>query len=202
MKERASMSVSGYEQLARYLRQLSDIPDAEIAKAMKIFKPVSAPKGNFLLRAGEVPRTLGFVVSGVIRLFFVTPDGHERTRSFRIENSFVASYSALLLGEPSRLFLQALEPTSLLITPYSAYQELTAGHLCWQIMDRKLAQMLFIRQEQRECELLLDDATTRYLKFRAEYPGLEDRVKQHHIASYLGITPVTLSRIRSQLSRS
>lgn len=57
---------------------------------------------------------------------------------------------------------------------YSAYQELTAEHLCWQIMDRKFAQQLFIRQEQRECELRLDDAATRYLKFRADYPGLEE----------------------------
>ena len=196
------MHDSAYEQLAHFFRDLADIPETEIAKAMKIFQPTSVRKGEFLQRAGEVPRTLGFIVSGVIRLFFLTPDGDEITRSFRVEKSFVSSYSALLLGEPSRLFLQALEPTFLLVTPYSAYQELTAEHLCWQIMDRKFAQQLFIRQEQRECELLLDDATTRYLKFRAEYPGLEERVKQHHIASYLGITPVTLSRIRAQLSNS
>lgn len=196
------MHALAYEQLAHFFRDLADIPEAEIAKAMKIFQLASVRKGEFLLRAGEVPHTLGFVVSGVIRLFFLTPDGNEITRSFRVEKSFVSSYSALLLGEPSRLFLQALEPTFLLVTPYSAYQELTAGHLCWQIIDRKFAQQLFIRQEQRECELLLDDATTRYLKFRADYPGLEERVKQHHIASYLGITPVTLSRIRAQLSNS
>jgi CRP-like cAMP-binding protein len=196
------MYTSEYEQLAHFFRSLADIPETEIVKAMKIFQPTSVRKGEFLLRAGEVPHTLSFVVSGVIRLFFITPDGDEITRAFRVEKSFVSSYSALLLGEPSRLFLQALEPSFLLVTLYSAYQELTAGHLCWQIMDRKFAQQLFIRQEQRECELLLDDAKTRYLKFHAEYPGLEERVKQHHIASYLGITPVTLSRIRAQISHS
>ncbi len=196
------MDTSAYEQLAHFFRDFADIPETKIVKARQNFQPVSVRKGAFLLRAGEVPRTLGFVVSGVIRLFFITPDGDEITRSFRIEKSFVSSYSALLLGEPSRLFLQALEPSFLLVTPYNAYQELTAGHPCWQIMDRKFAQLLFIRQEQRECELLLDDATTRYVKFRADYPGLEERVKQHHIASYLGITPVTLSRIRAQLSNS
>lgn len=196
------MHDSAYEQLADFFRERASIPESEMAKAMRIFQPTRLGKGEFLLRAGEVPRTLGFIVRGVVRLFFLTPDGEEITRSFRLENSFVSSYSALLLGEPSRLFLQALEPTYLLVTPYSAYQELTAGHLCWQIMDRKFAQQLFIRQEQRECELLLDDATTRYVKFRAEYPGLEERIKQHHIASYLGITPVTLSRIRAQLSNS
>src|SRR5579859_851978 len=196
------MHTSAYEQLAQFFRTLAEVPDSEIAKAIKIFQPASLPKGAFLLRAGDIPRTLGFVVSGVIRLFFITPDGDEITRSFRTENSFVSSYSALLLGEPSRLFLQALEPTSLLVTPYSAYQALTTGHLIWQIVDRKFAQQLFIRQEQRECELLLDDAATRYKKFLVDYPGLEARVKQHHIASYLGITPVTLSRIRSQLANS
>src|SRR5258708_16689019 len=201
-KRRMSLSASRYEQFAHFLRSWADVPDAEIAKAIKIFQPVSVPKGGFLLRAGDVPDTLGFVVSGVMRSFFITSDGNEIARSFRVENSFVASYSAFFLGGPSRMFLQALKSTLLLVTPYRAYQELTAGHVCWQIMDRKLAQQLFIRLEQRESELLLDDATTRYLKFRADYPGLEDRVKQQHIASYLGITPVTLSRIRSQLSRS
>lgn len=90
-KRREFMHASAYEQLAQFFRLLADIPETEIAKAMKIFQPVSVRKGAFLLRAGEVPRTLGFVVSGVIRLFFITPDGDEITRSFRVENSFVSS---------------------------------------------------------------------------------------------------------------
>src|SRR5260370_27789745 len=137
------MDTSAYEQLAHFFRDFADIPETKIVKARQNFQPVSVRKGAFLLRAGEVPRTLGFVVSGVIRLFFITPNGDEITRSFRIEKSFLSSYRPLLLGEPSRLFLQALEPRFLLVTPYKAYQELTAGHPCWRIMDRKLSHLMF-----------------------------------------------------------
>ncbi len=69
-------------------------------------------------------------------------------------------------------------------------------------MDLKTAEWLYVKLDQRESELLLDDAATRYLKFLAEYPGLVHRVKQYHIASYLGITPESLSRIRAQLAHS
>jgi len=187
------------QQLTHYLCSLADIPPAEIEKAIRIFQPHSLPKGFFLLRAGEIPQTLSFVVSGIVRLYYITPAGIEVIKSFRTENHFVAAYSALLQGIPSRIFLQTLERTSLLVASYRAYRELAAGHQCWQTIDLRLAEWLYVKLDQRESELLLDDATTRYLKFLDEYPGLVHRVKQHHIASYLGITPVSLSRIRSRL---
>lgn len=196
------MPASGYEQFAQFLRSLTDIPDTEVAKAVEIFRPVSVPKGMFLVRAGEVPQTLGFIVSGIVRLYYIMPAGAEVIKSFRTENQFLAAYSALLQGKPSRMFLQTLEPTSLLMACYHSYRALASGQGCWQNVDLKTAEWLYIKLGQRESEPLLDDATTRYLKFLDEYPGLVHRVKQHHIASYLGITPVSLSRIRSQLARS
>ena len=196
------MQSSEYEQFARYLRSLTEVPDTEIAKASEIFRLVSVPKGTFLVRAGEVPQTLGFIVSGIARLYYNTPAGAEVIKSFRTENHFVAAYSALLQGAPSRVFIQTLEPTTLLVAPYRSYRVLASGHPCWQSVDLKIAEWLYIKLDQRESELLLDDATTRYLKFLEEYPGLVHRVKQHHIASYLGITPVSLRRIRAQLAQS
>ncbi len=192
------MQTEDYDQFARFLRSLADIPDAEMEKATEIFRPASFPKGTFLVRAGEVPQTLSFVVSGIVRLYYITPAGVEITKSFRTENYLVAAYSSLLQGTPSRMFIQTLEPTTLLIAPYQAYQALTAGHPCWQTVNLKTAEWLYIKLDQRESELLLDDATTRYLKFLNEYPGLVNRVKQYHIASYLGITPESLSRIRAR----
>ncbi len=196
------MLTEGYEQFAHFLRSLADIPDAEMEKAAEIFRPTSFPKGAFLVRAGKVPQTLSFVVSGIVRLYYITPTGVEVTKSFRTENYFVAAYSALLQGIPSRMFIQTLEPTSLLMAPYRSYQTLASGHPCWQTVDLKTAEWLYVKLDQRESELLLDDAATRYLKFLAEYPGLVHRVKQYHIASYLGITPESLSRIRAQLAHS
>lgn len=191
-----------YESLFAALQQFTAVPDAELAKARGLFCPVQFDKGIFVVRAGETPDTIAFVVSGLLRLFYNDADGKEFTKSFCTENSFLASYSSLLLNKPSRIFIETLEESTLLIANYADYQTLADEHPCWQIINRKLAEMLFIKKELRESELVLDDATTRYRNFQAEYPGLENRVKQYHIASYLGITPVALSRIRKQLDQN
>ena len=190
-----------YEQLHQVIRSFTAIPEAEWTKARQLFQPVVLQKGSFFVRAGEVPKSLGFVVSGLLRLFYIDDDGAEFNKSFSAENGFVAAYSGLLLQEPSRLFVDALEDSELLVADYAAYQVLAEGHPCWQIINRKIAENLFIKKEKRESELLLDSATTRYMRFRAEYPALVDRLKQYHIASYLGITPVALSRIRRQTEK-
>ncbi len=195
------MFSENYLQFSQFLRKITDVPNDEIEKAVGIFRPMQLKKGSFFVMAGEVPDRVGFLASGILRFFYINEDGKEFTKSFCAENNVVAALSALLLNEPARYFIQALENSSLLVAPYTAYQELIAGHRCWQILDHKFTQALFIRKEKREGELLLDDAETRYLSFLAEYPELNKRLKQHYIASYLGITPVTLSRIRSKLKK-
>lgn len=189
-------------QLTVILRSLIDLPDDEAVKAATLFQPFCLKRGEFFVRAGEMPKTIGIVMSGILRLYYVDVDGDEYSKSFCAEGSFVAAYSALLLQQSSRLFIQASEDTRLLIADYAVFRSLSAQHPCWQTLNCKIAEFLFIKKEKRESALLLDDATTRYLSFQAEYPGLKTRIKQHHIASYLGITPVTLSRIRAQLRSS
>jgi CRP-like cAMP-binding protein len=187
------------DQLIAILRSLINLPEDEAIKATNLFQTYHLKRGEFFIRAGDVPKTIGFVISGILRLYYVNCEGTECTKSFCAENSFVAAYSALLLEQPSRLFIQTLEDAKLLVADYSAYRSLCENSACWQALNCKIAEILFIKKEKRESALLLDDAKTRYLSFQAEYPDLETRLKQHHIASYLGITPVTLSRIRSQL---
>ena len=195
------MTAAIHPQLAAALCSLGEIPHSELARLGALFRPQSARRGDLLLRAGETPHTLTFVLSGLLRLYYIDGAGREFTKSLCVENDIVAAYSALLLGTPSRLFIEALEESQLLVANYRDYQALAAQHPCWQMIERKRAELLFIKKELRESALLLDDAETRYAQFLAEYPGLEARVKQHHIASYLGITPVSLSRIRAKLRR-
>jgi CRP-like cAMP-binding protein len=192
-----------YDQsLITFLRSLADIPDAEMAKAVDLFRPMRLRRGAFFMQAGDIPQSIGFLVSGVMRLYYMDEHGREYTKSFCVPPDVVSAYSALLLGVPSRLFIDALEDSVLLMAPYDAFVSLAAMHVCWEVAQRKIAERLFIKKEQRESTLLLDDAQTRYLAFLDQYPGLEQRVKQYHIASYLGITPVSLSRIRAQLPKS
>jgi CRP-like cAMP-binding protein len=181
------------------LPALADVPATELARLAAIFRPAALRRGEHLLRAGDTPRALTFVRAGLLRLYYLDGAGREFTKSFCLEGEIVAAYSALLLGQPARLSIEALEDCQLLVADYHAYQALAAGHPCWATVNQRRAEALFIKKEQREAALLLDDAEARYRQFLAEHPGLEARLRQHHVASYLGITPVALSRIRARL---
>lgn len=193
---------SYYQRLELVLRSLAEIPEDQLQRVRELFHPLTLQKGEHFIRAGDIPHQLGFVVSGVMRFYYLSLDGNELTKSFCAENEFVAAYSALLLNAPARFSIEALENATLLIMRFEVFQALCEQHSCWQIVRQKLTEHLYIKKEQRESELLLDDAQTRYLNFRRAYPTLEERVKQYHIASYLGITPVSLSRIRTQLKKN
>ena len=111
----------------------------------------------------------------------------------------LSAFSAILENTPSWYYIQALADADLLYISQDQYVNGLLGHACWQMINAKYAQMLFIEKEKRESEFLSDDAETRYRKFRERFPGMEERIRQYHIASYLGITPVALSRIRKKM---
>lgn len=194
------MFTPDYLQLSNAIQSLGKIPADELSKLIGCFQPQTLKPGDFLLRAGEIPSQIGFVVAGILRLYYVNLAGSEFTKSFCPENHFVTAYSALILKQPAQFFIAALEESLLLVIDYGEYTKLCTEHPCLQIINHKLVEALFIKKEKREAELLLDDATTRYQKFLLDYPNLENRVKQYHIASYLGISPVSLSRIRKTLA--
>ncbi|HMB22564.1 MAG TPA: hypothetical protein VKP08_07045, partial [Anaerolineales bacterium] len=118
---------------------------------------------------------------------------------FAMENGFAGSFHSLTLHEPCGFFIQALERTETIVLPNQLLNELYDRHPCWERFGRKMAEHLVIIKEAREKELLLDSLEVRYQRFLKEFPGLVDRVPQYHIASYLGVTDVALSRIRKKI---
>lgn len=193
------MKANDHAMLYQKLILYSEIPPKEFEKLVKISRTCYLKKSEYFQRVGELPHKFGFVISGILRLYYISEAGDEFNKSFCIKNDFVAAYSALLQNCVSRLSIQALEETTLLVVGYKDYLHLLNQHICWQILGRKIAEHLFIKKEGKESQFLLDSAETRYLEFLKEYSDLEVRIKQYHIASYLGITPVALSRIRTKL---
>jgi CRP-like cAMP-binding protein len=175
-----------------------DIPDAEWEKTRERLTALHIPKGGFFVRAGERPDRLAFIASGMFRVFFITDKGDEKTLVFRDAGRIISGLSPFLATKESWFSIEALEDSDLLCIRLDG--EIWEGQSdCWKTVYAKYMELLFFEKENREREFLSDDAETRYLSFRKRYPDLEHRVPQYTIASYLGITPVALSRIRKSI---
>ena len=175
-------------------------PENEWNSFEALFHARHLKSGDYFIRAGEHAEDLGFINVGLVRFFYQTPGGSEFNKSFAQENGFLAAHSAFLTKTTTRFSIQALEDCELLVANISDMTNLYNKHQCWEKLGRILAEELYIRKEQREAEFLLDNAETRYRTFQCQFPNLENRLTQYHVASYLGITPVALSRIRKKLS--
>jgi len=157
-------------------------------------------RGDFFLQEGQVPRTVAFVSKGLFSQYFSAENGDTVIKRFFPEGYFVASTSALLMNAPSMFTIKALEPSVVIEYNFSEFKKLTerfpeiAGFYI-----RYMELHWIIEKEPLEVSFRLDTAKTRYLNFLKSYPKLETRLKQHEIASYLGVTPTQLSRIRSEL---
>jgi CRP-like cAMP-binding protein len=180
-------------------RFLAQLPAADADRGRALFRPARVERGELMVRAGDRPERVGFVERGLFRLYQTDAAGTERTLAFRAEGELVCAYSAALRQEPSRLTIEALESAELMVAPRSTYDALVRASLGWQALVARLTEALYLRVEQRQSELLLADATERYRLFLESHEDVAGRLTQRHIASYVGITPEALSRIRRRL---
>ncbi len=154
--------------------------------------------GDLLLEGGTRAEWLHVLECGLVREFYVTAAGVEHTRVFVSAGGVTGSLLDLTSGAPSVTWIQALEPTRTLAIRYAEFNALAARHRELESLARALAQSLAIRKTKREHEMLALSAHERLAIWRAENPGLDGRITRRMLASYLGITPVHLSRITSR----
>ncbi|MDH5681465.1 MAG: Crp/Fnr family transcriptional regulator, partial [Spirochaetota bacterium] len=147
----------------------------------------------------EIPNKFAFVISGLFRYYYLDEKENELTKGFLPESSFITSYSALIQNRESYFTIEALEDSVILVIYYDEWKKLLENNIHWNKLLICLLEKAFCIKEAREREFLLFDAEERYRSFLNTFPGLENRIKQHFIASYLRITPVTLSRIRKKM---
>ncbi|MBI9077897.1 MAG: Crp/Fnr family transcriptional regulator [Desulfatibacillum sp.] len=184
------------------LSQYGKIPIPEWEKACSLLKTRHVAKNEYIIRQGDKPDSMAFILSGIFRVFCNTEDGDEKTLSFRTQGQFLAAYSPFLENRNTWYSIQALESGFLAHLFLEDYNKLSRGHPCWEKIAKEYIVRLFIEKEDRERSFLTEDAKTRYLSFKANYPLLEQSIHQFYIASYLGISPVSLSRIRGELKKS
>jgi len=182
------------------LLKYGPISESEWASTANVVtKLIKFKKGQYFVKIGDVPDKMGFILSGLFRVFYITEQGDERIIVFRNENYFLSAFRAFPENQPSWFAIQAIEPSIVVCYDLKIYKRHITEHTCWSNISRKYMEALFVEKEEREREFFSLDVTTRYLNFRKNYPDIEERVSQRDIASYLGITPVALSRIRKRL---
>lgn len=187
-----------YPQVYSKFKQLADIPESEWLHMEQYFTPLSFKKNEHLVHAGDSADNMYIITKGLTRSYYIDHEGKEFNKIFLAENEVASAYVEILMGIPARLNIQALENTEVLAVNFRDVEGMYKRDQCWNEVGRKIAEMFFILKEQREYEFLLLDAKNRYLNFLKDYDYIKNRIAQYHIAAYLGITPVSLSRIINQ----
>ncbi len=184
--------------LRERLTQLAPLSRATWARLLQATGELTLGKHEFFSQPGQPADRIAVVLEGLLRHFYVDAKGRESVKAFRGPLEFSAPYAELILRRPSRTFIQALAPTTLLTFEVAKVDALAEDSLELQRLNRRFVELHFVQKEQREYEFLQLSAEERYERFCAERPEHLAHIPQHQVASYIGITPVALSRIRAR----
>ena len=187
------------KEFLEYLNGISPINHSTFEELQKCFKPLQLCKNEFFIEAGEYANQIGFLKSGIVRAYFLNPEGKEYNKQFFVGPSIIGAYSSLLTKQPNKIAQQALSDCEILVGDFFELEKRYDKFHDLERLGRKIAEFYFLEKEQKELELALLDADKRYLIMRERFPTIESIVPQYHIASYLGISPTQLSRIRKKL---
>ena len=176
-----------------------DARDVEVVRGAFLYRRLTA--GDFLQRAGDVTRYAAFVATGCLRNYVIDQKGKEHIVQFAPETWWLADSNSLATGAPSTYFIDALEDAELLLIDAPSHQRLVDQVAGYGAAFRAGLQKHAAAKDQRIVSSLSASAEERYLEFLEVYPSVAQRVRQNMLASYLGMTPETISRIRKNLSR-
>lgn len=182
-----------------YIKSIVDLPKDQEEKFASLTSTKTLKKGEEFVQIGSHPKHIGYVKQGIFRYLYVDDKGIEFTKTFFAENNLISSYSAMVENRESYFAIQALENSVIEVVDYAQFSKLFTQHHCWTSLLAQFLLQAFITKEERERQFLLFDAEQRYQNFLNKYPGLNQRVKQHIIASYLGIAPESFSRLKKTL---
>ncbi len=173
--------------------------DKNLSLLESIFVKREIKKDEFFLKEGDESLEVGLVLSGVFRSFYIDKNGDDITKYFYAEKSLLFSYFAYLTRKPSSYYIQAVEDSCILVAKVSDFEKIVDGNYELLLLYKKLLDEVIVMKEEHVCSFKLLNSGQRYEEFKNKYPGLEKRVKQYQLASYLGVTPVSLSRIKKNL---
>lgn len=181
-----------------YFLEVTDIPTDSLKALFALFTPKSIEKDHYYAKHGQKAKKLAFLDKGLMRAFYHNEQGEEYNKLFFKGPAIVAGYASLITKQPGIINIQALTACDILEANFEDIVALYPQHPSIETLNRKIAENFFVEKEKREMSLIMNDASERYALFQREFPTLENDIPLYHIASYLGITPTQLSRIRAQ----
>ena len=189
-----------FELFLKNVKEHISISEDEFEFCKTLFIPKKLRKRQYLLQEGDVCRYTAFVEKGMLRTFTVDDKGNEPILQFSMEGWWVTDLYSFLADEPSRYNIEALEDCELLLITKPSWNILLEKVPAFERYFRILIQNNLIATQRRLISSMTETAEEQYTKLIASFPTCLQRVPQHMIASFLGITPETLSRIRSQMA--
>lgn len=197
LSENEFLSAIGY-----FRERFPDLKEPDIVRVISVSRLVGYSRNELLMRAGTLRQEIWFVVSGLVRAYYIKENGQEMTPFFWAENQITASWEALYLNRPSSLNYEAVEPAIVLTLDFPEFRKLVRQYpdiqryyveMLEQILTESLVHSQEVRNEKPE---------DRYIHFLREHRDLAPRISQKLMASFLGITPISLSRLKKRLGVS
>lgn len=182
-----------------YLLQFGSLNQQQLDLIASKAIPLALRKDEYFLEAGQVPRRVGFVLAGVLRICYYNNQGQEITRNFIDEWHLATDLRGLEYSMTSAEYIQAVTDCQLLVFSKRDWDELGHTIVGWRDILHQLTTKHLREKLARISPLVAQDATTRYLEFLENSPQLANRIPLAHLASFLGITPSSLSRIRKNI---
>lgn len=190
-----------YEIFQKYLEEKAKLTQADSDRIQSFAIIKKLRKRQYLLQEGDVWKYDAFITKGCLRTYTVDGKGIEHVNSFSVENWWTGDRESLMTQQPSRFNIDAIEDTELVLFTHENFELLCREIPAFNTMVNTILQRSFIAAQNRIQASLTLTAEEKYLNFVNKYPGFALRIPQTMIASYLGMTPETLSRIRKQTAK-
>ena len=184
--------------LLNNIQHLINLSQAEKETVRALFKEQAYRKGEFFLAEGQICKQVGFVAKGLMR-YYVNHDGEEKTYAFSQENQYVCNYESFLPQNPSSKIIQALEDSHVLVISHSDLQVFYAKVGEGERFGRIAIEAVFLQLLKDINSFYTETPEVRYERFLTSHPDLQQRISQYHIASFVGVKPQSLSRIRKRI---
>ena len=151
------------------------------------------------VKAGDYCQQICYILAGLLRVYYIDADGNEVNQHFYQGGEVLSPISSIINDEPCQYYIQALEPSKVMLANTTELYDRQADNPEWLSLELTILQNVFVKMARREAQLLLGNGEQRYKWFCKHYPELSQKLPQYHIASFLGITAVSLSRIRKKM---